>query len=161
MDRKFSHFSPSIAPGAAPLGCANGKRGQALGGDKNHAVVMPDADVPKEVSALMGAAYGSCGERCMAIPLMVAIGDATADAVVAGLKSEIAKMKVGPGVDARSIQVPGHEEGYFLGACLFVQLIGKPGPASSKTSARHADYTWRRKLNSSPMASITICTRGR
>ena len=47
----------------------------------------------------MGAAYGSCGERCMAIPIVVAVGDATADAVVAGLKTEIAKMKVGPGTD--------------------------------------------------------------
>ena len=67
-------------------GSRNGKRVQALGGAKNHAVVMPDADVPNAVSALMGAAYGSCGERCMAIPLVVAVGDATADAVVAGLK---------------------------------------------------------------------------
>jgi malonate-semialdehyde dehydrogenase (acetylating)/methylmalonate-semialdehyde dehydrogenase len=73
---------------------------QALGGAKNHAVVMPDADIPNAVSALMGAAYGSCGERCMAIPLVVAVGDATADAVVAGLKVEIAKMKVGPGTQA-------------------------------------------------------------
>jgi malonate-semialdehyde dehydrogenase (acetylating)/methylmalonate-semialdehyde dehydrogenase len=78
-------------------GCAHGKRVQALGGAKNHAVVMPDADVANAVSALMGAAYGSCGERCMAIPLVVAVGDATADAVITGLKAEIAKMKVGPG----------------------------------------------------------------
>ena len=140
-------------------GCAHGKRVQALGGAKNHAVVMPDADIANAVSALMGAAYGSCGERCMAIPLVVAVGDATADAVVAGLKIEIAKMKVGPGVDAscdmgplvtkahfekvksyvdlgvaegatlvvdgRGVTVPGHEGGYFLGACLFDNV--KPG----------------------------------
>jgi malonate-semialdehyde dehydrogenase (acetylating)/methylmalonate-semialdehyde dehydrogenase len=140
-------------------GCANGKRVQALGGAKNHAVVMPDADIPNAVSALMGAAFGSCGERCMAIPLVVAVGDAVADAVVAGLKVEIAKMKVGPGtiaandmgplvtqahfekvkgfvdqgvaegatlvVDGRGIRVHGHEEGYFLGACLFDHV--KPG----------------------------------
>ena len=134
-------------------GTATGKRVQALGGAKNHAVVMPDADIANAVSALMGAAYGSCGERCMAIPIVVAVGDATADAVVAGLKAEIAKMKVGPGTDARNdmgplvtnahfekvkgyveqgvaegaslvvdgrgIKVAGHENGYFLGACLF------------------------------------------
>jgi malonate-semialdehyde dehydrogenase (acetylating)/methylmalonate-semialdehyde dehydrogenase len=47
----------------------------------------------------MGAAYGSCGERCMAIPLLVAVGDEVGDAVIAGLKTEIAKMKVGPGTD--------------------------------------------------------------
>lgn len=78
-------------------GCRHGKRVQALGGAKNHAVVMPDADIDNAVSALMGAAYGSCGERCMAVPLVVAVGDAAADAIVAGLKAEIAKMQVGPG----------------------------------------------------------------
>ena len=87
-------------------GCAHGKRVQALGGAKNHAVVMPDADIANAVNALMGAAYGSCGERCMAIPLVVAIGDQTADAVVAALKVEIAKMKVGPGTDASSDMGP-------------------------------------------------------
>jgi len=92
--------STPIAEYIYSTGCAHGKRVQALGGAKNHAVVMPDADIPNAVSALMGAAYGSCGERCMAIPLVVAVGDATADAVVAGLKVEIAKMKVGPGTDA-------------------------------------------------------------
>lgn len=80
-------------------GCKHGKRVQALGGAKNHAIVMPDADIPNAVNALMGAAYGSCGERCMAIPLVVAIGDDTADKVVEALKVEIAKMKVGPGTD--------------------------------------------------------------
>ena len=89
--------STPIAETIYATGCANGKRVQALGGAKNHAVVMPDADIANAVSALMGAAYGSCGERCMAIPLVVAVGDAAADAVVTGLQAEIAKMKVGPG----------------------------------------------------------------
>jgi len=92
--------STPIAEYIYSTGCSHGKRVQALGGAKNHAVVMPDADIGNAVSALMGAAYGSCGERCMAIPLVVAVGDDTADAVVAGLKVEIAKMKVGPGTDA-------------------------------------------------------------
>ena len=91
--------STAIAEYIYTTGCAHGKRVQALGGAKNFAVVMPDADIGNAVSALMGAAYGSCGERCMAIPLVVAIGDDTGDAVVAGLKAEIAKMKVGPGND--------------------------------------------------------------
>jgi malonate-semialdehyde dehydrogenase (acetylating)/methylmalonate-semialdehyde dehydrogenase len=56
-----------------------GKRVQALGGAKNHAVVLPDADIDNTVNALMGAAYGSCGERCMAISVVVAVGDQTAD----------------------------------------------------------------------------------
>jgi malonate-semialdehyde dehydrogenase (acetylating)/methylmalonate-semialdehyde dehydrogenase len=98
--------STPIAEYIYATGCANGKRVQALGGAKNHAVVMPDADIANAVNALMGAAYGSCGERCMAIPLVVAVGDTTADAVVAGLKVEIAKMKVGPGVDASNDMGP-------------------------------------------------------
>ncbi|KQT11227.1 CoA-acylating methylmalonate-semialdehyde dehydrogenase [Ramlibacter sp. Leaf400] len=91
--------STAIAEYIYSTGCAHGKRVQALGGAKNFAVVMPDADIPNAVSALMGAAYGSCGERCMAIPLVVAIGNEAGDAVVEGLKAEIAKMKVGPGSD--------------------------------------------------------------
>ncbi len=98
--------STPIAESIYATGCANGKRVQALGGAKNHAVVMPDADITNAVTALMGAAYGSCGERCMAIPLVVAVGDATADAVVAGLKMEIAKMRVGPGTHALSDMGP-------------------------------------------------------
>ena len=98
--------STPIAEYIYATGCAHGKRVQALGGAKNHAVVMPDADIANAVNALMGAAYGSCGERCMAIPLVVAIGDQTADAVVAALKVEIAKMKVGPGTDASSDMGP-------------------------------------------------------
>ncbi|MBL0242655.1 MAG: CoA-acylating methylmalonate-semialdehyde dehydrogenase [Rhodoferax sp.] len=92
--------STPIAEYIYSTGCAHGKRVQALGGAKNHAVVMPDADIANAVNALMGAAYGSCGERCMAIPLVVAVGDAAADAVLAGLKTEISKMKVGPGTAA-------------------------------------------------------------
>jgi malonate-semialdehyde dehydrogenase (acetylating)/methylmalonate-semialdehyde dehydrogenase len=98
--------STPIAEYIYTTGCAHGKRVQALGGAKNHAVVMPDADIANTVTALMGAAYGSCGERCMAIPLVVAVGDAAGDAVVAGLKAEIAKMRVGPGTDPTSDMGP-------------------------------------------------------
>ena len=98
--------STPIAEYIYATGCAHGKRVQALGGAKNHAIVMPDADIANAVSALMGAAFGSCGERCMAIPLVLAVGDATADAVVVGLKTEIAKMKVGPGTEAANDMGP-------------------------------------------------------
>jgi len=145
--------STPIAEYIYKTGCAHGKRVQALGGAKNHAVVMPDADIDNAVNALMGAAYGSCGERCMAIPLVVAVGDDTANAVVTKLKAEVGKLKIGPGteagndmgplitkehlarvkgyvdsgvqegaqlvVDGRTLRVPGHEGGYFLGGCLF------------------------------------------
>jgi malonate-semialdehyde dehydrogenase (acetylating)/methylmalonate-semialdehyde dehydrogenase len=105
--------STPIAEYIYATGCAHGKRVQALGGAKNHAVVMPDADIANAVNALMGAAYGSCGERCMAIPLVVAVGDTTADAVIAGLKVEIAKMKVGPGTDASCDMGPLVTQAHF------------------------------------------------
>jgi len=91
--------STPIAEYIYATGTANGKRVQALGGAKNHAIVMPDADLDNTVSALMGAAYGSCGERCMAISVVVAVGDDTADSLVARLKTELAGLKVGNGCD--------------------------------------------------------------
>jgi malonate-semialdehyde dehydrogenase (acetylating)/methylmalonate-semialdehyde dehydrogenase len=91
--------STPIAEYIYSTGTANGKRVQALGGAKNHAIVMPDADMDNAVSALMGAAYGSCGERCMAISVAVAVGDEVADTLVAKLKAELAELKVGNGCD--------------------------------------------------------------
>ncbi|RAS19808.1 methylmalonate-semialdehyde dehydrogenase [acylating] [Microvirgula sp. AG722] len=80
-------------------GTAAGKRVQALGGAKNHLVVMPDADIAQTADALMGAAYGSAGERCMAISVAVAVGDA-ADALVAELAGRTRSLKIGPGSQA-------------------------------------------------------------
>lgn len=134
-------------------GTKRGKRVQALGGAKNHAVLMPDADLDNAVSALMGAAYGSCGERCMAISVAVCVGDQVADALVAKLVPQIKALKIGAGttcgldmgplvtgqardkvagyvedgvqagaklvVDGRTLVVPGNEDGFFLGGCLF------------------------------------------
>ncbi len=91
--------STPIAEYIYRTGSANGKRVQALGGAKNHAIVMPDADMDNTVSALMGAAYGSCGERCMAISVAVAVGDDTADTLVGKLKAELAVLRVGNGCD--------------------------------------------------------------
>jgi len=80
-------------------GCTNGKRVQALGGAKNHMVVMPDADLDKTVDALMGAAYGSAGERCMAISIAVAVTDAIGDALVERLSPKVKALQIGPGTD--------------------------------------------------------------
>ena len=91
--------STPVAEYIYSTGTGNGKRVQALGGAKNHAVVMPDADLDNAVSALMGAAFGSCGERCMAISVAVCVGDDTADAMVSKLQAEIDALKVGPGRD--------------------------------------------------------------
>ena len=145
--------STPIAEYIYAKGCAAGKRVQALGGAKNHMVVMPDADLDQAASALMGAGYGSAGERCMAISVAVCVGDATADALVAKLKPMVEALRVGPGcvgdpdmgplvtgahrdkvrayvdagvaegadlvVDGRGLKVAGHEDGFFLGGCLF------------------------------------------
>ena len=91
--------STPIAEYVYQTGTAHGKRVQALGGAKNHAIVMPDADMDNAVSALMGAAYGSCGERCMAISVAVTVGEDTADTLVGKLKAELGQLKVGPGTD--------------------------------------------------------------
>ena len=145
--------STAIAEYIYETGTQHGKRVQALGGAKNHAIVMPDADIDNAVSALTGAAYGSCGERCMAISVAVCVGDETANEVVGKLQGALADMKVGSGtdtsndmgplvtkphhdkvrsyvdlgveegadlvVDGRDLVVAGHEDGYFLGPCLF------------------------------------------
>ncbi|MBH3462670.1 CoA-acylating methylmalonate-semialdehyde dehydrogenase [Pseudomonas putida] len=78
-------------------GTKRGKRVQALGGAKNHAVLMPDAELDNAVNALMGAAYGSCGERCMAISVAVCVGDQVADALIAKLQPQIKALKIGAG----------------------------------------------------------------
>lgn len=74
---------------------ANGKRCQALGGAKNHAIVMPDADMDNAVNHLLGAAFGSSGERCMALSVAVAVGDEAADALVSKMQQAMKSLKVG------------------------------------------------------------------
>jgi malonate-semialdehyde dehydrogenase (acetylating)/methylmalonate-semialdehyde dehydrogenase len=91
--------STPIARYIYTTGTAHGKRVQALGGAKNHAVVMPDADPELAAHALVGAAYGSAGERCMAISVAVFVGDAIADDVLGRVRKKIAAMKVGPSDD--------------------------------------------------------------
>ena len=91
--------STPIAKYIYATGTAHGKRVQALGGAKNHAVVMPDADPEMAADALVGAAYGSAGERCMAISVVVFVGDAIADDVLGRARKKIAAMKVGASDD--------------------------------------------------------------
>ncbi|WP_130866104.1 CoA-acylating methylmalonate-semialdehyde dehydrogenase [Acidipropionibacterium timonense] len=132
---------------------ANGKRAQCFGGAKNHMVIMPDADLDQVADALIGAGYGSAGERCMAISVAVPVGEETADALVAKLAERIGGLHMGVAtdpqadfgplvskaavervegliaqgvaegaelvVDGRGQTVPGHENGFFVGATLF------------------------------------------
>jgi malonate-semialdehyde dehydrogenase (acetylating)/methylmalonate-semialdehyde dehydrogenase len=84
----------------------HGKRCQALGGAKNHMVVMPDADLDQVTDALMGAAYGSAGERCMAISVAVAVGDEIADAIINRLAPRVKALKMGASTDPESEMGP-------------------------------------------------------
>jgi malonate-semialdehyde dehydrogenase (acetylating) / methylmalonate-semialdehyde dehydrogenase len=130
----------------------SGKRVQALGGAKNHMVVMPDADMDHAADSIVGAAYGSAGERCMAVSAVVAVGEA-GDALLARVRERVVKLRVGPGsddesemgplvtsahrdkvlsfietginegadlaIDGRDLTVDGHDQGFYLGPCLF------------------------------------------
>jgi malonate-semialdehyde dehydrogenase (acetylating)/methylmalonate-semialdehyde dehydrogenase len=98
--------STPIAQYVYTRGTAAGKRVQALGGAKNHMIVMPDADLDQAADALMGAGYGSAGERCMAISVAVPVGEKTADALVARLKPRVESLKIGPATDPQAEMGP-------------------------------------------------------
>jgi malonate-semialdehyde dehydrogenase (acetylating)/methylmalonate-semialdehyde dehydrogenase len=102
--------STPVAEHVFRTGTAHGKRVQALGGAKNHMVVMPDADLDQAVDALMGAAYGSAGERCMAVSVAVPVGERTADALLERLAPKVRQLKIGPGTE------PGVEMGPLVSA---------------------------------------------
>jgi malonate-semialdehyde dehydrogenase (acetylating)/methylmalonate-semialdehyde dehydrogenase len=91
--------STPIAEYVYRRGTQAGKRIQALGGAKNHMVILPDADMDQAADALMGAGYGSAGERCMAISVAVPVGKDTADALIAKLKPRVEALKIGPATD--------------------------------------------------------------
>ena len=92
--------SSDIASYVYSTGTAHGKRVQAMGGAKNHGIVMPDADLDQTVKDLVGAAYGSAGERCMALPVVVPVGAKTADAIRERVVAELETLKVGVSTDA-------------------------------------------------------------
>ncbi len=128
VDRILEH--PDIAAisfvGSTPVarhiyetGTSHGKRVQALGGAKNHMVVLPDADIGMAADAAVSAAYGSAGERCMAISVVVAVGD-VADPLVTAIEERLPKVKVGPG------DVPGSEMGPLI--IMGVSLLDRVTP---------------------------------
>ena len=114
VDRILEH--PDVAAvsfvGSTPIaryiyetGTKNGKRVQALGGAKNHMIVLPDADIDMAADAAVSAAYGSAGERCMAISVVVAVGD-VADPLVSAIEERLPKIKIGPGNEEESEMGP-------------------------------------------------------
>ncbi|KJL34369.1 CoA-acylating methylmalonate-semialdehyde dehydrogenase [Microbacterium azadirachtae] len=114
--------STPIAKSIYQRASANGKRVQALGGAKNHMVVMPDADIDAAAAAAVSAAYGSAGERCMAVSVLVAVGD-VAEPLIASITEKVQNLRIGDGTDAASEMGPlvtrehrDRVEGYVLGA---------------------------------------------
>ncbi len=106
--------SSAIAHYVYSTGTAHGKRVQAMGGAKNHAIIMPDADLDQVTNELIGAGYGSAGERCMAISVAVPVGQKTADALVAKLKPRVESLRVGiptdPDADYGPLVTAAHRE---------------------------------------------------
>ena len=94
--------SSSIAEYVYSRATASGKRAQCFGGAKNHMIIMPDADLDQTVDALIGAGYGSAGERCMAISVAVPVGKATADALVEKLIPRVESLRIGPSTDEKA-----------------------------------------------------------
>src|SRR5512144_1930183 len=94
--------SSAIAEYIYSTGCAHGKRVQCFGGAKNHMIVMPDADMDQAVDALVGAGYGSAGERCMAVSVAVPVGKTTADILVEKLIPRVESLKIGPSSDPQA-----------------------------------------------------------
>jgi len=97
--------STPIAKYIYETGTKNGKRIQALGGAKNHMIVLPDADIDMAADAAVSAAYGSSGERCMAVSVVVAVGD-VGDSLVSAIKERLPEINIGPGSDAASQMGP-------------------------------------------------------
>ena len=122
--------STPIARYIYETGTKHGKRVQALGGAKNHMVVLPDADIGMAADAAVSAAYGSAGERCMAISVVVAVGD-VADPLVEAIEQRLPKIKVGP----------GHEEGSEMGPLITKEHRDKV--ASYLDSGKHQGATLR------------------
>jgi malonate-semialdehyde dehydrogenase (acetylating)/methylmalonate-semialdehyde dehydrogenase len=91
--------STPIAEYVFKTATAHGKRAQCFGGAKNHMIVMPDADMDQAVDALVGAGYGSAGERCMAVSVAVPVGEKTADALMKKLTPRVESLKIGPSTD--------------------------------------------------------------
>src|SRR6202040_4145773 len=98
--------STSVAKSVYARGAANGKRMQCLGGAKNHGVILPDADLDQVVAAVLAGAFGSAGERCMSMPVIVPVGQKTAEAVGERLLQEIPKLRIGGAADPHAQMGP-------------------------------------------------------
>ena len=119
-------------------GTKHGKRVQALGGAKNHMIVMPDADLDQAADALVGAAYGSAGERCMAISVAVTVGSATADSLIGKLQERIDKLQVGDGMKEGAELGPLVTKAHLERVTGYVQLGTEEGAQLVVDGREHA-----------------------
>ncbi len=119
--------STAVAEQVYKTATSHGKRAQAFGGAKNHGVVMPDADLDQAADAIVGAAYGSAGERCMAISVVVAIGDKVANELIEKIKPRVAKLKIGPGSMADVEMGPLVTEAHWQRVKSYIDLGVKEG----------------------------------
>ena len=108
-------------------GCATGKRVQCFGGAKNHMIIMPDADLNQAVDALIGAGYGSAGERCMAISVAVPVGEGTADELMKRLVPRVESLKIGPSTDSSADYGPLVTQQALERVCNYVEVGIKEG----------------------------------
>ena len=119
--------STPIAEYVYHTGTKNNKRVQALGGAKNHMVIMPDADVNKTTDAIIGSAFGSAGERCMAISVAVCVGKKTKEKIKTKLLEETAKLNVGPYTDEKSDFGPLNNKAHFEKVLGYIDTGEKEG----------------------------------
>lgn len=116
--------SSRVAEQVYQTASAHGKRVQAFGAAKNHAIVMPDADLDSTINAIMGGSFGSAGERCMALPLVVAVGDDTADKLIAQLIPRIRALRIGPGLVGDQQKQQENEMGPVISRAHQQKIIG-------------------------------------
>jgi malonate-semialdehyde dehydrogenase (acetylating)/methylmalonate-semialdehyde dehydrogenase len=128
--------STPIAEYIYTTGCAHGKRVQCFGGAKNHMIVMPDADIDQAVDALIGAGYGSAGERCMAISVAVPVGKKTADILVEKLIPRVESLKIGLSTDPQADYGPMVTRAHLDKVKSYVELGIKEG-AKLKVDGRN------------------------
>jgi malonate-semialdehyde dehydrogenase (acetylating)/methylmalonate-semialdehyde dehydrogenase len=119
--------SSAIAEYVYATACANGKRAQCFGGAKNHMIVMPDADMDQAVDALVGAGYGSAGERCMAVSVAVPVGQKTADILLEKLIPRVEGLKIGPSTDTQADYGPMITRAHLEKVKTYVDLGVKEG----------------------------------
>jgi malonate-semialdehyde dehydrogenase (acetylating)/methylmalonate-semialdehyde dehydrogenase len=119
--------SSAIAEYVYATATANGKRAQCFGGAKNHMIVMPDADMDQAIDALIGAGYGSAGERCMAVSVAVPVGKKTADILLEKLVPRVESLKIGPSTDAQADYGPMITRAHLEKVKAYVDLGVKEG----------------------------------